>query len=339
MKKIILLSIVVFNGLYADVELDRGEPTMEQLAQQKRIILDVKNEELKYQKHLSELELQLSQSDTIQPLILKDIIEEKNINLVNLTGVYDLGELEVIKGLFYHNKKIVKSGFIKTYYENIDSPKQQIKEILSIQNGYVSGTIKEYDVDGSIKKIYQYVRGKKEGYEVSYSKGKPFEITEYKNGEKNGLSTIYTSSGKKLTEMTLRGEDVEGFIKYYFPSGSLKKYTEYHNNIKDGIEVEFNEQHRLLTTSTYTGGLLNGFKMDYNPDGVYLRKVMVFQNGKILKTNEFNKYGKVINTILPSPQPDNPSTSPNQTTPVEIEKNVSKNPLDYIIFETKEEKK
>ena len=144
----------------------------------------------------------------------------------------------------------------------------------------------------------------KDGAEQVYdAQGKPFsgavELSDssghnviylYKNGQKNGISTIYYDNRKPMYETTYENGAKNGAEVAFYANGNPQYRRIYKNNILNGEEILFNEAGKPQKQSQYTDGVLNGTVNYFDDDG-NLNKVETYKNGvkdgveRIVKNN------------------------------------------------------
>ena len=144
----------------------------------------------------------------------------------------------------------------------------------------------------------------KDGIQQVYdANGKPFSgavelpdsaghnaIYLYKDGQKNGIATIYYDDKKSMLETSYANGRKNGVEVAYYPNGNPQYRRTYKDDILNGEEILFTEAGKPQKQSNYTGGVLNG-TVNYFDDEGNLSKVETYKNGikdgieRIIKDN------------------------------------------------------
>ena len=126
-------------------------------------------------------------------------------------------------------------------------------------------------------------------------------VTEYKDGQKNGIANYYMPQNllvkeiryelgklvwirryhdnEKLFVETFYGDGKKtGLERTYFPNGILHIETPYSNGLKYGVEKEYYDDGKLKIESPYINGLENGVEKRYSVGGELLPTTM-YENG------------------------------------------------------------
>lgn len=100
----------------------------------------------------------------------------------------------------------------------------------------------------------------------------------YKDGRKNGVSSVYSEDKKLIADITYQNGLKNGVEKAYYPNGNPHYSRNYKNDIIDGVEIIFAENGMPLKQSQYTDGLLNG-AVNYFDENGELSKIETYKNG------------------------------------------------------------
>lgn len=296
MKKILLLSfsLCVVSQSYA-VNLDQGVPENGSLWSAGYVERDVKGLDRSVQEIEGRIdELSRTFSKDAPPEELDDVVGQDNINKINLGHVFSIDELEIKDNLINREGEILRHGFVKTFYENVDSETRLIREIIEVNGGYVEGEIREYSLGGRLSQKYSYIDNKKEGEAVLYkADGSVLKKTTYKGGKKDGLCVLYGGNGFPLFEVVYKKNIVSGYIKEYYPNGGLKTYSQYLKNVKNGIEVSYNMKGEKVHEATYKDGVLEGVYTEFYPTRGTKKSETVYVEGKGVSKSEFYPDGRV----------------------------------------------
>lgn len=113
------------------------------------------------------------------------------------------------------------------------------------------------DPDGKLVLEENYCKGVKEGTTTVFfpETGKPAEVTEYKNGKKNGRWIKYFSDGKISTIGTYVNDTLQGPFKVYDITGRLLIKGQYKHALQDGTWYTYDTLGQLQKKVMYHNGL------------------------------------------------------------------------------------
>ncbi len=113
------------------------------------------------------------------------------------------------------------------------------------------------DVDGKLVLEENYKIGVKQGPFIIYypSTGKPSELTDYKNGRKNGRWIKYFPDGKISTSGTYVNDTLQGTFLVYGVNGKLLIKGRYRNAMQEGIWMMYDSLGNLQKKELFHGGL------------------------------------------------------------------------------------
>lgn len=285
MKKIIFLTIIASAFTLADNmhRIDSGMPTLEELIQDKYVYESV--ELLKINKEKKENKENLQRSifdswDKRPSLDLKSTVVEKSNKRENATNIYDIDEIEVKGHLLYRNNKLIKNSYVRTYYENVKSEKRKLKEEMQITEGYINGLIKEYHLNGNLKRKYNYINNKKEGKEELYDGlGRIREVSIYKNNKKDGLRVVYDIDGEEIYNIEYKNGVIDGEVREYYKNKYIKRKIKYINNKKHGNGLAYAENGNVIKRKIYENGNMQEENI-YNSWSGGLYRTIVYKNNK-----------------------------------------------------------
>lgn len=109
------------------------------------------------------------------------------------------------------------------------------------------------DLDGKLLAKDSYKKGKLDGKSILYyaESAKPVEITEYKNGVKEGTYLKYFPEGGIMTEGSYKKDQLHGDYMVYYVDGSIEIRGRYENGIKWGNWDYYSEDGEALTEDQY----------------------------------------------------------------------------------------
>lgn len=145
---------------------------------------------------------------------------------------------------------IQKDGFIKFYY-----PDGRISSEGNLKNGKPDGYWKSYNENGTIKS-----EGNRRNFELDSlwkfcnEDGKVLVEIFYRGGKKNGIKTTYLD--KETVKETFRDDVKEGYTKYYFPDGKIKKEIPFTKGLEQGFGKEYASDGTIVTLTEYKRGFI-----------------------------------------------------------------------------------
>lgn len=160
------------------------------------------------------------------------------------------------------DEKKTKDNLAYDYYKG-----GRIKTETEIKDGKAHGLMKHYSPQGTLKSVYTYNSGKKNGPAVSYyPDGVLREKKNYKEGYRHGLSKIYYRSGELYRESSFHMGNIEGIrttyykdgtlmanapFKHGFPGLGLKEYNSSGELLEDKPRIVINPVNRLALENKY----------------------------------------------------------------------------------------
>ena len=128
-----------------------------------------------------------------------------------------------------------------------------------------------------------------------------WEVTTYRNGKKNGASTVYWKSGAMQKESNYIDDLQEGPSRQYFENGTLALEENYKNGKREGLFKVFDQNGAVIQQSVYKEGLLmgddgapaNGARKEYTSDGGWQENE--YRDGKLHGLSKvYDKTGKLL---------------------------------------------
>ena len=142
--------------------------------------------------------------------------------------------------------------------------------------------------------------GQKEGeWKYYYYTGELNEITNYKNGEFNGLYETYSTNGQVTSKIFLVANTIQGAVESFNDVGNLLYEKNVVDNKQDGVTKTYNLDGSIDTKLQYIAGSLEGEQIVYYSTGRILKKMMYknnqldgdfiqyHENGKLKKTGKY----------------------------------------------------
>lgn len=113
------------------------------------------------------------------------------------------------------------------------------------------------DVDGKLIMEENYKVGIKNGPTIIFypKTGKPSELTDYKNGRKNGRWIKYFPDGKISTSGFYVNDTLQGPFQVYDINGQLLMKGQYKNALQEGVWITYDSLGNLQKKEIFHGGL------------------------------------------------------------------------------------
>lgn len=180
----------------------------------------------------------------------------------------------------------VKEGFERWYYSNgdLDSERFYVNGKLDGQDSSYYGNPDSDYKDDECKDI------KPEERHRYHPVGSYWDVTNYKNGKKHGVSRSYYYN-KLAYEENYKDDKLDGPWKsYHYFMGMLAGEGYYKDGKEEGFEKRYDEHGNLENTRFYKDGLLEGVYVEYGENGV-LAKEINFQKGEPVLGYIYDIYG------------------------------------------------
>ncbi len=154
-------------------------------------------------------------------------------------------------------------------YLEFDKQANLVKKV-EYKNGLMDGTYFKFKNAILIERV-DYQQGQKNGEStVYYEKGTVMETSNFKNGQRDGITIWYANKDKIQGEMvamyTYKDGKFEGVQETYYESGAVKTQKMYSNNVPNGPAYEFYEDGSLKTEANFKNGEQKGKIKEY-PQG------------------------------------------------------------------------
>jgi hypothetical protein len=119
-----------------------------------------------------------------------------------------------------------------------------------------------------------------------YKNGKIKGITNFRNGQRDGLRKLWYENGKIEYEIPFKNNQVHGIVKQWYPSGKKKSLSNHINGKLDGMTYIWYENGQLGIEIEYSQDDISGRHREWNQDG---KLVIDEKNINGLKIEEQNK--------------------------------------------------
>ena len=142
--------------------------------------------------------------------------------------------------------------------------------------------------------------GLKDGeWKYYYYTGELNEITNYKNGEYNGLFETYSTNGQVTSRIFFVDSKIQGAVESFNDVGNLLYEKNVVDNKQDGVTKTYNLDGSIDTKLLYNSGSLEGEQIVYYSTGAILKKlnytdnqldgdfIQYHENGKLKKTGKY----------------------------------------------------
>ena len=155
------------------------------------------------------------------------------------------------------------------------------------KNGVLNGEQREYYESESkgvespaLQLRCHFVQGIRHGlHEEWFLDGKPAAHMNMANGKKEGVSTLWYSSGQKKQEGAFSPQGFEGPQTEWYENGNMRSYIECLNGKKEGWEREWNEAGVLVSEVQNVNDLPDGLVKTWYDNG-QLKQQCAYNQGK-----------------------------------------------------------
>ena len=180
-----------------------------------------------------------------------------------------------------------KTGTWTETYSNTELPHY----IIQYLNDKQDGIFIEFDKQGNLVRKIDYKNGLMDGRYYKFKNTVLLELVEYQEGKKNGASTLYyddgfimessnfkngqrdgvtewyahrlKEQGEMVAKYTYQDGRFEGLQETFFENGAVKTRKMYANNVQDGPAFEFYEDGSVKTEATFKKGEIKGKQKEY----------------------------------------------------------------------------
>lgn len=159
-----------------------------------------------------------------------------------------------------------------------DPQSGKLLKVMTLKNGVPHGEMLIYDDSETVSHKLYFEEGVLNGPAEFYVDGKPMMITEFRNGQQAGETTVYTN-GKKSTVMHYKDGMIDGPFMSFDEQGNLIREVVYVAGKMEGECSVYYPDGTLMEHSTYKNGQLDGEVQKYYPSGV-VREISTFENGE-----------------------------------------------------------
>ena len=152
-----------------------------------------------------------------------------------------------------------------------------------------SGFAKQLYESGQYKELTQFKNGEADGlYKKWYEDGSKLSECTYVNGKKHGTDTVWRSDGSKVREITYKKGEKHGQEVVYNVDGSKWRETSYLKGKMHGEYIQIVEDSDFFEKQVYQyeNGKANGMAIAFYKDGSRKWET-VWENDKFISTKRF----------------------------------------------------
>ncbi len=157
-------------------------------------------------------------------------------------------------------------------YTIVDHPGGQIQKAIAA------------DSNGKVTEEGEVLNGAKTGAWISYypSEGRVKRITNYINGKKNGLHMTFSGRGHVELQCFYTEDQLDGPYMTFRNSSRKKIETTYKMGVLNGKYIEYNDRNnKILKEMVYNNGKLDGQFKQYNDEGILVMEYQYKDGEKI----------------------------------------------------------
>lgn len=101
-------------------------------------------------------------------------------------------------------------------------------------------------------------------YEAYYSSGKIKGEMNFKDGQSNGLATLWYENGQKKSEISFKAGKMNGVLTSWNENGQIIVETNYKDDKKNGLSTFWDKNEQKIGELNYVDGEENSQKLNYN---------------------------------------------------------------------------
>lgn len=190
----------------------------------------------------------------------------------------------------YTNEPI--TGTVKAYFGD-----GTLKAKGYYENGKANGIVKQYFPSGRLHSETNWSKGQMNGTQKTYYENGQLEMEYYfSNGKRQGPQRGYHKNGKLMAEINFIDGKAEGYAPSYYENGQLKYECNFKNDKKNGSWKRYYENGQLLANGNFADDELDGVQKTYDENG-QLKAEEYYRNGKKENYEETHAVGKKLNVI------------------------------------------
>lgn len=176
--------------------------------------------------------------------------------------------------IIYQNKKDGKNNYDATLYYSNANKKREGK----VLKGKLTGQWKNYNMNGFITSLDNYVEGKKDGKSITYfDNGMVKAETDYSAGETNGYYRQYYKNGKTEMEgVYIKDKEIDVWKSYYL-NEKLRAVNFYNDGNMDGWQEYYAINGKLYYEEFYELGYVQK-RVFYDTTGI-VEQEAIFNKG------------------------------------------------------------
>ncbi|UZR99902.1 toxin-antitoxin system YwqK family antitoxin [Chondrinema litorale] len=167
--------------------------------------------------------------------------------------------------------------FLQKEYEVYYNENGTLIYKVSLENGLRNGEFVQYDNDGNLQLINNWIDGKRNGYYTSYFKnGKVEKKGFFKDDSLSSEYTFFDSLGNKIEKGNYLDGKLHGDMFGYYPNGHIKTQAFFKNGLLEGKVITYYPNGKMHKYKYYHKDslmYLKGFKEDV--DDLYLCKLPI----------------------------------------------------------------
>ncbi|MBV2245548.1 MAG: toxin-antitoxin system YwqK family antitoxin [Lentimicrobium sp.] len=153
------------------------------------------------------------------------------------------------------------------------------------KNDLPEGLQRTYTNAGIVETVNFYRHGKLEGVQKKFyenRRDKLSELSNYKNGLKEGVSKWFDMEGNLIAEYNYHNGLLEGAQKSFYPNGKLRSIDHFVTNQYEGESIEYYDDGKVKLSGQYEHGEKQGKWQKFDPSGK-LENTEIYKNGQLRK--------------------------------------------------------
>jgi antitoxin component YwqK of YwqJK toxin-antitoxin module len=153
-------------------------------------------------------------------------------------------------------------------------------EIITYYEGDIAIAVKTLTESGEVKSLTGHIPN---GWvRRNHPNGKVFMETYYKNGQREGTTKVYFSTGTLEGTVNFKNGRLNGAAKELYGNGALRRTDNYVNDKREGLSKTYNDNGTIRSEINYLHGAPNGTCKFYDRNGKLVKEGN-YVNGELIK--------------------------------------------------------
>lgn len=198
------------------------------------------------------------------------------------------------KNAYFKNSDLPVSGTVQFWHEEDNSGEIKVKKVTDYVEGKKFGTDVHYSIEGQILLTCNFKNNLLHGpIRINHPNGQPKCITQFINQKKDGKYVEFNALGNLIHESFFKNGNRHGEFKNFNEDGQLLVHMFYHEGEKHGHCKEYDNEGNLELDCTFKNGKHQGIYKEFLRGN--LIQEIIYDNGNPTKTSSYKNGGKFTN--------------------------------------------